>query len=76
MDSLPLDAARQLVAGHEKSREQAGRVKTVVSNSMFGRGSLAPTCIKRFDVFANGSRTEEWLAALDDFRNWRILEAA
>jgi hypothetical protein len=61
---------------YKESREQAGLVKTVVSNSTFDRGSPAPTCTKPFDVFANGSRTEEWLAALDDFRNWLIREAA
>jgi hypothetical protein len=49
----------------EKSREQAGLVKTVVSNSTFDRGSLAPTYIKPFDVFANGGRTGEWLLRLD-----------
>lgn len=30
------------------------------------RGSLSPTHIKPFDVFAKGSKTGEWLAALDD----------
>jgi hypothetical protein len=25
-----------------------------------------------FDVFANGSKSGDWLAALDDFRNWLI----
>jgi len=33
-------------------------VKTVVSNSTFDRGSLSPTDIKLFDVFANGARLE------------------
>jgi hypothetical protein len=32
--------------------------------------------MKPFDVCANGGQTEEWLAALDDFRNWLIREAA
>jgi len=73
---VTFDRRGLLVAGYEKSREQAGLVRTVVSNSMFGRGSLAPTCIKPFDVFANGRRTDDWLAALDDFRNWLIREAA
>ena len=35
-------------------REQARLVKTVVSNSTFDCGSLSPTHIKPFDVFANG----------------------
>jgi hypothetical protein len=30
----------------------------------------------QFDVFAKGSETGDWLAALDDFRNWLIREAA
>jgi hypothetical protein len=49
---------------------------TVVSNSTFDRGSLSGTDIKPFDVFANGGKTGDWLAALDDFRNWLIQEAA
>jgi hypothetical protein len=48
-------------------------MKTVVSNSTFGRESLSPTSIKPFDECANGGKTEEWLAALDDFRNWLTL---
>ena len=46
-------------------REQARLVKTVVSNSTFDRGSLSPTYIKPFDVFAKGSETGEWLLGLD-----------
>jgi len=53
-------------------------IKTLVSNSTFDRGSLSPTYVKPFDVFAKGSETttRDWLAALDDFRNWLIREAA
>jgi hypothetical protein len=40
------------------------------------RGRLSPTYVKPFDVFANGGKTGDWLAALDDFRNWLIREAA
>jgi hypothetical protein len=43
-------------------------IKTLVSNSTFDRGSLSPTYVKPFDVFAEGSETGDWLAALDDFR--------
>src|SRR5262245_31008809 len=46
-------------------REQARLAKTVVSNSTFDRGSLSPTYIKPFDVFANGGNTGDWLAKLD-----------
>jgi site-specific DNA recombinase len=46
-------------------REQARLVKTVVSNSTFDRGSLSPTYIKPFDVFANGSKSGDWLLGLD-----------
>jgi len=58
--------------------EQARLIKTLVSNSTFDRGSLSPTYVKPFDVFAKGSETttRDWLAALDDFRNWLIREAA
>jgi hypothetical protein len=51
-------------------------VKTVVSKSTFDRGSLSPTNIRPFDVFAMGGKNGDWLAALDDFRNWLILEVA
>lgn len=45
--------------------EQARLVKTVVSNSTFDRGSLSPTYIKPFDVFATGGKTGDWLLGLD-----------
>jgi hypothetical protein len=32
--------------------------------------------LRGFDVFANGGKTGDWLAAVDDFRNWLIREAA
>jgi len=48
----------------------------VTSNSTFDRGSLSPTYVKPFDVLANGGKTGDWLATLDDFRNWLIREAA
>jgi hypothetical protein len=51
-------------------------IKTRVSNSTFDRGTLSPTYVKPFDVFAKGSETGDWLAALDDFRNGLIREAA
>ena len=50
-------------------------MKTLLSNRSFDRGTLTPTYIKPFDVFANGAKTGDWLAALDDFRNWLIREA-
>jgi hypothetical protein len=46
-------------------REQARLVKAVVSNSTFDRGSLSPSYIKPFDVFANGGKTGDWLLKLD-----------
>jgi hypothetical protein len=49
-------------------REQARLVKTVVSNSTFDRGSLSPTYIKPFDVFAHGGKTGDWLLRLDSPR--------
>jgi hypothetical protein len=45
--------------------EQARLIKTLVSNSTFDRGSLSPTYVKPFDVFAKGSETGDWLARLD-----------
>jgi len=41
--------------------EQARLIKTLVSNSTFDRGSLSPTYVKPFDVFAKGSETGDWL---------------
>jgi hypothetical protein len=46
-------------------REQARLVKIVVSNSTFDRGSLSPSYIKPFDVFATGGKTGDWLLRLD-----------
>jgi hypothetical protein len=47
--------------------EQARSIKTLVSNSTFDRGSLSPTYVKPFDVFAKGSETPrgvaDWLAS-------------
>jgi hypothetical protein len=45
--------------------EQARLLKTLVSNSTFDRGSLSPTYVKPFDVFAKGSETGDWLLGLD-----------
>jgi hypothetical protein len=36
-------------------RDQARLIKTVVSNSTFDRGTLCPTYVKPFDVFAQGT---------------------
>ena len=44
--------------------EQARLIKTLVSNSSFDRGSLSPTYVKPFDVFAKGSETGDWLGLL------------
>jgi hypothetical protein len=48
----------------------SGHPASLVSNSTFDRGSLSPTYIKPFDALASGGKTGDWLAALDDFRNW------
>ena len=45
--------------------EQARLIKTLVSNSTFDRGSLSPTYVKPFDVFAKGTETGDWLLGLD-----------
>ena len=45
--------------------EQTRLIKTLVSNSTFDRGSLSPTYVKPFDVFAKGSETGDWLLGLD-----------
>jgi len=57
------------------AREQARLVTTVVSNSTFDRGSLSPTYTEPFDVFRECRQTGDWLAALDDVRNWLIRGA-
>jgi hypothetical protein len=51
--------------GAKNPHEQARLIKTLVSNSTFDRGSLSPTYVKPFDVFAKGSETGDWLATLD-----------
>jgi hypothetical protein len=37
---------------------------------------LTPTYLTRFDLFVKGAKSEGWLTALDDFRNWLAREAA
>ena len=49
----------------ENPHEQARLVKTLVSNCLFDRGSLSPTYVKPFDVFAKGAETGDWLLRLD-----------
>jgi DNA invertase Pin-like site-specific DNA recombinase len=49
----------------ENPHEQARLVKTLVSNCSFDRGSLSPTYVKPFDVFAKGAETGDWLLRLD-----------
>src|SRR5215510_1482142 len=51
-------------------------MKTVVSNSTFGRESLSPTSIKPFDECANGGKTEEWLGGMDSNQSsWMWVNA-
>lgn len=45
----------------ENPHEQARLVKTLLSNCSFDRGTLTPTYIKPFDLFARGSETGVWL---------------
>ena len=58
----------------EKSGRTGAFDQTLVSN--LDRGSLSPTYVKPFDVFASGSETGDWLAALDDVRNCSSRPAA
>jgi len=50
---------------HEQARIDQHTYRTPRSIA----ASLSPTYVKPFDVFAKGSETGDWLAALDDFRN-------
>ena len=50
-------ANRLLLVCCEKPDEQARVIKTLVPNATFDRGSLSPTYVKPFDVFAKGSET-------------------
>jgi hypothetical protein len=36
---------------------------------------VSPTYRKPFDLFAEGSKTGDWLTSLDNFRNWLIHAA-
>ncbi len=58
-------ANRVFVVSAKKPHEQARLIKTLVSNSTFDRGTLSPTYIKPFDVFATGRKTGDWLLGLD-----------
>ena len=49
----------------ESAHEQARLVKMLLSNCTFDRGSLSPTFIKPFDLFAKGAETGDWLLRLD-----------
>jgi hypothetical protein len=57
----------------QNAHEQARLLKTLLSNCTFDRGTLCPTYRKPVDLCAHGSETGDWLAALDDFRNWLRL---
>ena len=49
----------------ENAHEQARLVKMLLSNCSFDRGSLSPTYIKPFDLFAKSAETGNWLLRLD-----------
>ena len=49
----------------ENPHEQARLVKTLLSNCSFDCGTLTPTYIKPFGLFARGSENERWLLGLD-----------
>ena len=49
----------------ENLHDQARLVNTLLSNCSFDRGTLTPTYIKPFDLFARGSETGDWLLGLD-----------
>jgi hypothetical protein len=76
MTGIRLASQATLTPWHAVLIIVARLVKTVVSNSTFDRGSLSPTYIKPFDVFANGGKTGDRLTSLDNFRNWLINRAA
>jgi DNA invertase Pin-like site-specific DNA recombinase len=49
----------------QNAHEQARLLKTLLSNCTFDRGTLCPTYRKPFDLFAEGSKTGDWLLSLD-----------
>jgi hypothetical protein len=67
-DALELDELQRLLVGSSQTPDeglqaggeflQARLINTLVSNSTFDRGSLSPTYVKPFDVFAKGSELE------------------
>jgi len=59
----------------QNSVEQRRLLETVLSNCTFDRGTLCPTYTKPFDLLVQGNKTGDWLAILDDFRNW-LTQAA
>ena len=73
-----LELAKQAEKLHksQNSTEQRKLLETVLSNCTFDRGTLCPTYSSPFDLLVRGNETGNWLAALDDFRNWLIREAA
>jgi hypothetical protein len=69
LPARPLDSTPLTHAGTSDVAQPA-EGKTLVSNSAFDRGSLSPTYVKLFEVFAKGSETGDGLTSLDNFRNW------
>ena len=59
------DANRLFLVCCENPHGPARLIKTLVSNAAFDRGSLSPTYVKAFDVFAKRSKTGDWLLRLD-----------
>src|SRR5262249_23341333 len=55
--------------------EQRRLLKTVLSNCTFNRGTLCPTYSKPFDLLVRGNKTGDWLAILDEFRNFLLRTA-
>jgi site-specific DNA recombinase len=59
----------------QNSHEQAGLLKTLLSNCTFDRGSLLATYVKPFDLLVAGNETGDWLGGRDSNPDNRVQSA-
>lgn len=70
------DAKRVFALGYAETARTGAFGQNATVDCTFDRGSVPRTYHKPCDLFAKGAESGGWLAALDDFRNWLIREAA
>ncbi len=59
----------------DRGGENAREGGTVLSNCSFDRGTLCPTYSSPFNLLVRGNKAGDWLAILDEFRNFLLRTA-